>query len=157
MGSLADGFLKVSQSDLAPIATFDLTTHKIDTLPGSKGLFSPRWSPDGRYIAAISADSTRLFLFDLQTQKWIELAKGIPNWLEFSFDGQYLQYLDATGAGSMLRVRLNDGKKERIADLKNFVSAGYYSGSLSIAPDGSPFLLRDTGTQDIYSLDWEEP
>jgi len=28
---------------------------------------------------------------------------------------------------------------------------------LSITPDDSPLLLKETGSQDIYSLDWEEP
>jgi hypothetical protein len=26
-----------------------------------------------------------------------------------------------------------------------------------LAPDDSPLVLRDTGTQDIYALDWEAP
>jgi len=26
-----------------------------------------------------------------------------------------------------------------------------------MAPDDSPLLLRDTGTQEIYTLDWEAP
>jgi Tol biopolymer transport system component len=40
----------------------DLRTHKQTQLPGSEGLFSPRRSPDGRYIAAISLDQRRLLL-----------------------------------------------------------------------------------------------
>jgi Tol biopolymer transport system component len=43
------------------IRILDLRTHQVDTLPGSQGLFSPRWSPDGRYIPAFSVDSTSLF------------------------------------------------------------------------------------------------
>src|SRR4051812_22496615 len=38
-------------------------------------LFSPHWSPDGRYIAAQSSDSQKLMLFDFKTQKWAELAR----------------------------------------------------------------------------------
>jgi hypothetical protein len=26
-----------------------------------------------------------------------------------------------------------------------------------MAPDDSPLLLRDTGTQEIYALDWQVP
>ena len=137
------------------IRILDLKTHQVDTLPGSLGLFSPRWSPDGRYIPALSIDSTRLLLFDFQTQKWTELAKGRVGWLEFSHDGRYLQFLDSTGSGTVWKIRLSDGKKEQVVDLKNFVTAGYYGSSLAIAPDDSPLLLRDSGTQDIYSLDWE--
>jgi eukaryotic-like serine/threonine-protein kinase len=38
---------------LIPIRMLDLKTHEVSTLPGSDGLFSPRWSPDGRYMAAL--------------------------------------------------------------------------------------------------------
>jgi WD40 repeat protein len=137
------------------IRILDLKTHQVETLPGSQGLFSSRWSPDGRYIAAFPVDSRRLLLFDFQTRKWIELAKGRPGFQEFSHDGRYLQFLDFTGSGTVWRIRLSDGTKERVVDLKDFVSAGYYGSSLTIAPDDSPLLLRDSGTQDIYSLDWE--
>ena len=57
----------------------------------------------------------------------------------------------------MERVRASDGKKEKIADLKNLVFTGLGGGSVSVAPDGSALLLRDRGTQDVYALDWIEP
>lgn len=41
----------------------DLATGHVETLPGSRGVFSPRWSPDGHYIAGFTADQTRLMLF----------------------------------------------------------------------------------------------
>ena len=56
-----------------------------------------------------------------------------------------------------VRIRLSDRKKQRLADLKNFVTAGFVGYSHAIAPDGSPLLLSNSGTQDVYSLDWEEP
>jgi Tol biopolymer transport system component len=52
------------------IQVLELTASKVSTIPGSQGLFSPRWSPDGRYIAALSIDFTKLMLFDFRTQKW---------------------------------------------------------------------------------------
>jgi Tol biopolymer transport system component len=140
------------------IRILDLTTHQVSTLPGSQGLFSTRWSSDGRYIASESADMKRLLLFDFQTQKWTEIAQGeLLGWTSFSDDGQYLQFLDTTGTGAVLRFRLSDHKMERVVDLRNFVSTGYYGTWLAIAPDNSPLLLRDASTSDIYSLDWEEP
>ncbi len=42
----------------------DLKTSQVSDLPGSEDLFSPRCSPDGRYVAALSGDSTRLMLYD---------------------------------------------------------------------------------------------
>jgi hypothetical protein len=53
------------------------------------------------------------------------------------------------------RVRIRDRKPERVADLKDFPQAGYVGYWLGMAPDDSPLLLRDLGTQEIYALDWE--
>ncbi len=35
-------------------SSFDLATHQVTTLPGSEDMSSPRWSPDGRFIAVES-------------------------------------------------------------------------------------------------------
>jgi len=139
------------------IRVLDLTTRQISTLPESQGLFAPRWSPDGRYIPAISADQTRLLIFDFQTRKWTEIARGGVHWLSWTKDGQHLQVFGGSGAGAVLRIRLSDGKTERVTDLTNSVLTGYFGGWLGIAPDDSLLLLRNAGTQDIFSLDWEEP
>jgi len=139
------------------IQILDLKTNQISTLPGSKGLFSPRWSPDGRYIVAMPFRSRSLMLFDFATQKWDEIAKitcGFPNW---SKNGDYVYFLHEENQPSVMRVRTRDRKIERVADLKNFRQAGFYSVWLSLAPDDSPLLLRDTGTQEIYALDWQAP
>jgi serine/threonine protein kinase/Tol biopolymer transport system component len=139
------------------IRVFDLQSQQVSTLPGSEGLFSPRWSPDGRYIAAMTSDSSTVLLFDFHTQKWTELAKGTLGWLVWSRDGQSIYALDFTGNGAVVRIRVNDHTKERVVDLKDFVTTGEYGGALSLMPDDSPLLLRDSGTQDVYALDWEEP
>ncbi len=146
-----------SADPASSIRIVDLATHQISILPGSQGMFSPRWSPDGRYIPAVSADSKKLLLFDFQTQKWTELATGNMGWISWTKDGQYLQILDGTGTGTVFRIHLSDGKAERVLDLKNFTQTGNYGSWLAIAPDDSPLLLRNVGTQDVYSLNWEEP
>src|SRR5262249_31360517 len=94
------------------IHLLDLATLRISTLPGSEGLFSPRWSPDGRYLAAMPAtDQAKLMLYDFRTEKWTKLAEasvGYPSW---SRDGRYI-YLDASSATAqaLLRVGISDGK-----------------------------------------------
>jgi len=141
----------------ASIRVLDLSTKKVSNLPGSEGLFSPRWSSDGRYVAAMTGDSNVVRLFDFQTQKWTEIAKGSFGWLNWTKDGQYLYILDFAGKGAIVRIRISNHKLETVADLKDFVLTGRYGGSLSLSPDDSPLLLRDAGTQDVYSLDWIEP
>ena len=59
------------------------------------------------------------------------------------------------GKGVVLRIQISDHKEEQIIDLNNFITGGRYGGWLGLAPDDSPLLLRDAGTQDVYALDWE--
>jgi hypothetical protein len=65
--------------------------------------------------------------------------------------------LDYKGKGAVVRIRVRDHRIEQVVDLKNFITTGRYGGWLALAPDDSPLLLRDAGTQDVYSLDWEAP
>ena len=145
-----------SQSN-SEIKVFDVATGKVASLPGSQQMFSPRWSPNGRYIGALSADSSRLMLFDNQTGKWSELAQGSVGWLNWSHDGQWMYFLDQGAKGAVVRVRISDHKSEEVLALDNFNTTGRYSGSLALMPDDSPLLLREAGTQDVYALDWEKP
>jgi eukaryotic-like serine/threonine-protein kinase len=139
------------------IKILNIATDEVTLLPGSDKMFSPRWSPDGSYIAAMTSDSSHLMLFDFQTQNWKEIGKGTLSWLNWSRDGQYIYMKDLTGKGAVERLQVSDGKVEKIADLGDLVFTGVGGGSVSVAPDGSALLLRDRGTQDVYALDWIEP
>jgi dipeptidyl aminopeptidase/acylaminoacyl peptidase len=147
----------VVSSGSAAIHILNLSTRQISDIPGSQGLYSPRWSPDGRDLAAMSADSGTIQIFDFQGRKWTQLAKGTFGWIEWSNDSNYVYLKDFAGKGSVDRIHIADQKMERVADLTNFADTGQAGGSLSLSPDDSPLLLRDTGTQDIYSLDWTGP
>ena len=139
------------------IHVLDMKTHQASTLPASKGLYAPRLSPDGRYVAAMPVDQLSVVLYDFETQHWVELAKtnaGYPNW---SKDGKYLYFLRVPKEPAVLRVRISDRKLERVVDLKDSRMGGYFGFWLGLAPDDSPLLLRDTGSQEIYALDWVTP
>jgi Tol biopolymer transport system component/tRNA A-37 threonylcarbamoyl transferase component Bud32 len=138
----------------------DLRTHQVSTLPGSEGYWSPRWSPDGRYIAAVGPASQSLVLFDFTTNKWAELLKafvGYPNW---SRDGKWVYCnLFSESPGAVIRVRISDRKVERVASMKDLqgTPTGFAAWWSGLAPDDSPLVLRDTSVQEIYALDWEAP
>jgi len=138
------------------VRVLNLTTRQVSTLAGSQGFFSPRWSPDGRYVVAMTVDSRSLKLFDFQTEKWTDLGTvgGFPSW---SKDGQYVYVLGANGTYTVLRIRISDHKVEQVAHLGALATAGRYGRSLALAADDSLLLLRDVGTQDVYALDWEAP
>jgi eukaryotic-like serine/threonine-protein kinase len=140
------------------IHILDLKTMAVEHVPGSNAFFSPRWSPDGRYLAALSLDSSRIALFDFVSGKWSELVKGsFFRWPCWSHDGHFLYYIQGGGNPAIMRFRLSDRKVERIADLANFNATGFYGQSLSLTPDDQPLLTRDVGTQEIFALDWKAP
>ena len=149
-------FAGESNDPSSSIRIIDLATQKISTLAASDGLYSPRYSPDGRSIAAFSGDSKTLLLFDTQTQKWSQLATGSFGWLTWSHDGQFLYLLDYSGKEAVVRVHVADRKIDVVADVKNFPSTGRYGRALALTPDDSPLILKDTGTQDVYSVDLHE-
>jgi Tol biopolymer transport system component len=143
--------------DITAIHVLDLKTDQVSTLPGSEGLFSPRWSPDGRYIAALRADALAVVLYDFEMQQWSQLAKGGVGYPSWSKDGHYVYFMRAPNDPAVLRVRISDFKVEQVVDLKNFRMASYFGFWLGLASDDAPLLLRDTGSQEIYALDWEAP
>lgn len=139
------------------IRILTVQTGEVATVPGSEKMFSPRWSPDGHYLAAMTSDSSHMMLFDFQTQKWREIGSGTLSWINWSKDSQYIYSKNSDGKGSVQRICVSDGKVQSLVDLKDFVATGLGGGSVSIGPDDSVLLLRDRGTQDVYALDWIEP
>jgi Tol biopolymer transport system component len=137
----------------------DLKTSQVSDVPDSENLFSPRCSQDGRYIAALSTDSTKLVLYDIEKKNWKQLAVsrfGFENW---SHDGKYLyaeDYSDSTD--DSVRVNVATGKMERLLSLKE-IPRGFdpWEFWVGLAPDDSPLLMRDKSTQEIYSLDVRFP
>ncbi|MDP9050793.1 MAG: winged helix-turn-helix domain-containing protein [Acidobacteriota bacterium] len=133
----------------------DLRTHKLEMVPGSEGVFSPRWSPNGQYIAALTLDQRRLMLFNTATRVWTVLAQtsvADPVW---SADSKAL-YIHAFMAETqpIYRVSIPDGKLEAIADLASFRTGDtvdyFFSG---ITPDNTPLVRSRSSTGNLYSLD----
>jgi DNA-binding winged helix-turn-helix (wHTH) protein/Tol biopolymer transport system component len=133
----------------------DLRTHKLEAVPNSDGLFSPRWSPDGRYIAALTLDQRSLRLFDTTTGTWKTLADtsvADPVW---SADSKAI-YIHAFMAETqpIYRVSIPDGHLDSIATLADFRSGDtadyFFSG---ITPDNTPLVRSRSSTGNLFSLD----
>ena len=137
----------------------DLKTRQVSTLSGSEGLFSPHWSPDGRYATATSLNSQKLMIFDFSTRKWADLAMGpvaFPNW---SRDGSYIYFINPYIAEpAVYRVRISDRKLELVTSVTRQRLGWSIAGKwMGLAADDSPLVLRDTGSEEIYALDWQAP
>jgi Tol biopolymer transport system component/DNA-binding winged helix-turn-helix (wHTH) protein len=140
------------------IRIFSLRTHQVTTVPGSEGLGAPRVSPDGRYICAITQDLNTLKLFDVSKQRWSDLAHAkimSPNW---SHDNQYVYFNNLSFASdpAVFRVRVKDGRVERVVGLSGLirVALGNWNPFMALTPDDRVLVLRDIGTQEIFSLNW---
>jgi dipeptidyl aminopeptidase/acylaminoacyl peptidase len=163
----ADGsrlaFGRISDMNLRDfeIELVDVKTRQVMSVPGSKGLFSPRWSPDGRYIAALEQGSKRLMLYNFETQKWSEWFTE-PNYVTYpswSVDSRYIYYDNfASSNPKGRRIKLGENKPEDIYNLSGLRRYngpwGYFSGQ---GPGDSRILVRDVSTQDIYALHVEFP
>jgi len=147
-------YANVTDSDA--LFFMDVQSRQISKVPGSEPFNYPRWSPDGRYIAAVpDAASDKLLLFDLATQKWSDLAGPPAYGACWSHDGKYLYYTGGGAQPDVLRIRISDRKVEHVAELK-----ALYPGSIAwfgLDPDEAPLVLHSTGSTEIYALDWEAP
>jgi Tol biopolymer transport system component len=152
----------VHDTERLNIRIVDLKTHKTVTVPGSDGLFSPRWSPDGRYIAALSPDFTTVMLFDFNTQKWsswLTEPAGAVNYPVWSADSKYLYFDDlVTDEESIRRVKVGENHAERVFVLEGIER---YPGPFGLwtarAADGSSMFVRDRSMQEVYQLSVELP
>jgi Tol biopolymer transport system component len=148
---------ELGNSSNGVIQVLALDTGQVTVLPGSQGLFSPRWSPDGRFIAALSFDSLRLVLFDMAAGKWAELVGHNTNlgWENWSPDGRAILYQDGT---EFRRIAIADRRTEVVANGSDLdLAAGQLGPWVGYTPDGMPMVLLDAGTHDIYALDWDAP
>jgi WD40 repeat protein len=141
---------------------FEVATRQTSQLAGSQGIFAPRWSPDSRYIIAISADNNKLMLYDVKAGKWRPLDVGLNfGYLAWSHDSAYV-YFDTflSNNSGYFRVRISDSKVEKLADLKKIRRfAGQFGpGSWTgLAPGEVPLLPRNISTEEIYAFDLELP
>ncbi len=137
------------------IRVVNLATHTLTKLPGSEWLVIPAWSSDGRYIIARHSDHHVIKLFDMRTQQWTELVRSELNWFNWSRDGRSVYFEQHGDRDAVMRVRLVNHKVDEIVSLQNLKRTGAFGSFwFGLAPDDSPVVLRDTGTQEIYALDW---
>jgi len=146
--------------ELRGIKVLDLNTNQVSPLPGATEMWSPRTSPDGRYIAALSEQDSKMMLFDTRTQRWEQLSadySGYPSW---SRDGKFLYFQDWNhGSGypsRVVRTRISGRRLETVLDLKSLdrLSIGTFMSWSGLAPDDSVLLSRNNSTQEIYAVKW---
>ena len=143
----------------------DHSTGQVTFLPRPpKRTYLPRWSPDGRYILAVTnpyPETDGLEIYDFKTQTWKVLLTekvGWPpvSWPSWSKDSRWIYYMGPddlqTFHGVVFRISVEGGAPVLVADLPGFRSAGWFYNWFGLDPDDNPIMLRDAGANEIYAL-----
>lgn len=138
---------------------FDLTQGRSTLVPGSGGLGGTAWSPNGRFLAAVSEDNSEMKALDLRTHRWTEVAHGkvisFPVW---SADSA-LYYQDLLDPGEpVYRVTSGASGPRRVYSFEDILQAGAIRcGFEGFAPDGSLLVQVSRGGGDVYALTVSRP
>jgi DNA-binding winged helix-turn-helix (wHTH) protein/Tol biopolymer transport system component len=140
------------------IRILDLESGNLAAISGSEGLIEPRWSADGRYIAALNPKKKQILLYDCKLLKWTVLAEAnFPSTLRWSPGGDALYFQDTDEVEeSVFRVPMATREPERVTRFGDLLSSGaarcIFTG---LSPDGSVYVTVDHGDVDVYAIDWK--
>jgi Tol biopolymer transport system component len=139
----------------AGLYLFDFRRGNTTKVPGSDGLTQPRFSPDGRFLAALSGDVSMMMLLDLRTHRWSEVARGkvftFPVWSADSV----LYFEDLLEPGEPV-YRYHPGgasRPQRAYSFEDLLQAGAIRCAFfGFTPDGSLLVQINRGGGDVYAL-----
>lgn len=136
------------------IHVYDLDAKALSVVPGSKGLWTSRWSPDGRSIAALTIDrDQRLMIFDVAARVWRRTRATHVNDPTWSRDGAFVYYDTEGTPHDLRRYHVATDTVEQMSDFTDTLTLAW-SG---LAPDDSPLVLRNLAGATIYALDLRLP
>ncbi len=151
---------KLAYSGGSGITIVDEPSGKRTVVESEGGNWGFRWIGQDSLVAASSLRS-KFALFNLKTNGWSDWPiepepRGISRW-GVSPDHQYLYYATSGTEPELMRVRVGENQAQAVVSLKDFEFAMFiqFNGGdlwISFAPDGSPLLLRDAGSQEVYAL-----
>jgi Tol biopolymer transport system component len=154
--SIVWGSFGSSPAGETPLHLIDLKTRAVSVLPGSEGIFSPHWSPDGRWIAGLTGGpQMTMSLYDVGARKQTVVAGPHIGWPNWSPDGESLYFIQTEHTQAWWRFRVSDRKLERITTLEH-IQVGQ-DGWFAAGPNDTLITSRSIGNDEIYALDWEAP
>ena len=138
----------------ATIHKLDLQSQRVFSIDAPVGMWSPRLSPDGKYLAAVSFDNRSLYIRDNARNRWQSCVTMAfleePVWRK---DSSWVQFIGSPQPGSRVLARIgpNCQAAGRTIDLSAYEFVG--DTWIGIGVDGAPLGLLKTADE-IYALDW---
>ena len=148
------------ERDGSNVRILDRASSTVTALPDSEQLEQPRWSPDGRYIAAINGTTHQVVLYSLDKKQWRVIAEaGDARGMRWSGDGNFIYYQEMSDPDqAVYRMRIGHPGAEKVFGFgRMFDSMASQCHFTGVAPDGSLYATLDRGGTDVYALDIKFP
>ncbi len=132
----------------------DLRTRQVESLKETNGLWSPRWSPDGKSLLAITTDNRTIRISPSDASYWRDVISmhDVDN-VTWSYDSQSIYfsgraYLESEWA--LYRINVVTGALQKLVDMKDFpIPIENWWG---VAPDGTLLGSKNSLSEEIYEL-----
>jgi hypothetical protein len=154
--------LRKAATDMA-LHLINVGNGEVRNIRNSEGLWTPRWSPDGRFIAALTPDSQKLVLLNMVSGQRAELARAdfieFPAWTRGSsavfFVGWKKESLDGKPVVDRVlwRVDIKRMLPERVVGLPQEPGLPQALNEwYGITPEGTPLALQAVRLQEVYAI-----
>lgn len=119
-------------------------------IAGSRGMSSSRWSPEGRYIAAL-AGNRKVVLYDTAAQRWKSPVDISATNLFWSANGRVLLIETvADETWSVFALTIADGRLQQLVSRKQFPTSYKLAGR---SPDDVLLVHAETQIANLYTMD----
>ena len=133
----------------AYIRILELQTKKVPTVPGSRGMNTPSWSLNGRYLAAVRSSTLELAFHEFATGKWRHLPGTRAGYLNWPADSDRLFFLSLIPGDQprVMAVVVGTMRLFPIAGLSEIRQPSFSFGDwIGLGLHDTPLALRDLGT-----------
>jgi Tol biopolymer transport system component len=143
-----------NETDRKPyLYTIDVRSRRMQRLPNTARLWSPRWSPDGKLVAVLD-ENAHLRLYDMAAQRAGAALTGFPaGYPMWSRDGRYV-YFENNSSTAWYRVGVAQRKVELVERLTGLDTALNSAGWVGMTPEGMLISARTVNPSNVYELEW---
>jgi DNA-binding winged helix-turn-helix (wHTH) protein/Tol biopolymer transport system component len=128
------------------IHIFERSSGRLEDLPDSGGLWTSRWSPDGRYLAALTISDQSLMVYHVAAKKWRSLNVRHVEDPRWSHDSRFIFCGPEGPITDLRRVDVATGAVESVLNVRDRPMQW-----VGLAPDGAPLVLIRSA--EVYALE----